>query len=423
MQDIRDPELPPETSARETLILSAPARGLARLHCSSPALRQTFFLFGATRALLVLVTYFGYVLFNAGKYSAASVGVGNLLSSWDRWDALRYLEIANHGYHDNIQAAFFPLYPLLIRLGSLPFGGAGAYPVGLVISNIAFFFALWALRVLAERECGPEAAARAAVYLAFFPTSLYFFAPYNESLFVLLTVGCFLALRRGRWWLAGGLGLLAALTRSAGIVLVVPFAVEYLSQHGWQWRRWRIMIEDLYQRKWQWQRMRLGWLAACLIPAGLALYIGYDWLHLGHPLAFEHAQAGWGRALHWPWSGLWDQLVAIAQAQPASFFQAHDLLDLMATLMVMVLVVLGWRRLPLSYNLYAMALLATFLLFPQNFPDALASNQRFVLEVFPAFLTLGLVVRRPATHQAIMIIFSGLLAVLTLLFITGRWLV
>jgi len=388
------------------------SRWRAWLRHLSPALRQTFFLFVATRILFALATYFGYVLFNAGPYSLTSVGVSNLWQSWDRWDATWYLGIVERGYLPSKlkQAAFFPLYPLLIKGASLPFGNPASagvyYAIGLAVSNIAFFFALWALRVLAERDWQPEVASRAVSYLAVFPTSLYFFAPYNESLFVLLTVGCFLALRRGRWWLAGGLGLLAALTRSAGIVLVVPFAVEYLSQRGWQWRKLR------------WDSLAVG-----LIPAGLGLYGFYCWRVFGSLLMFAHVQAHWGRALHWPWSGLWDQLVAIAQAQPASFFQAHDLLDLMATLMVMVLVVLGWRRLPLSYNLYAMALLATFLLFPQNFPDALASNQRFVLEVFPAFLTLGLVVRRPATHQAIMIIFSGLLAVLTLLFITGRWLV
>ncbi len=99
------------------------------------------------------------------------------------------------------------------------------------------------------------------------------------------------------------------------------------------------------------------------------------------------------------------------------------MIDLVATVMVIALVVLGWRRLPLSYSLYAAALLLNFLLFPLNFNDPLASNQRFALEVFPAFLTLGLLVRRPTTHQAMVILFTSLLALFTLVFITGRWLV
>jgi hypothetical protein len=417
MQGIQDSEPLPElaTPAEQTIdagreqsraTQSLPLSWIARLRHPSPALSQTLALFGVTRLLLVLVTYVGYVLFNAGKYSPDSVGVTNLLFSWNRWDALWYEGIARVGYQSATATAFFPLYPLLIRLGTLPFGEGGVYVVGLLVSNIAFFFLLWALRVLAERELGPEAASRAALYLAVFPTALFFFAPYNESLFVLLAVLCFLALRREQWWLAGLLGLLAALTRSAGIFLTVPFLVEYGIRHGWQWRR-----------------LRVDGLAIALIPLGLALYSAYCWLQFGDPLAFSHAQTHWGRILAWPWVGIWNQMLVIWHAQPASFFQAHDLVDLAATLGVIALVVLGWRRLPLSYSLYAVALLATFLLFPLAFSDTLEANQRFALEVFPAFMTLGLLARRPATQQAIVILFTGLLALLSLVFITGRWLV
>jgi hypothetical protein len=74
-----------------------------------------------------------------------------------------------------------------------------------------------------------------------------------------------------------------------------------------------------------------------------------------------------------------------------------------------------------------LALLVTMLLFPggghTGYLDPLASNQRFALEVFPAFLTLGLLARRPTTHQALLVVFSGLLAVLSLVFMTGRWFV
>ncbi len=422
MQNAQDSEMLPETGAAEIAevrptALTGQRRQLPTwlmplLH-PSPALRQALVLFGVTRLLLVLVTYFGYVLLNAGKYALASVGVNNLLFSWNQWDALWYAGIARAGYQSLPQTAFFPLYPLLIRLGTFQAGAPDAgwiYFSGLLISNLALFFALWALRVLAERECGPEAASRAVVYLAVFPTALYFFAPYNESLFVLLTVACFLALRRERWWLAGALGLLASATRSAGIFLVLPFAVEYLSR-----------------REWQWRRVRADALAVALIPGGQALYSLYCWVRFGDPLAYAHAQIHWDRVLNWPWMGLWRQVVGLWQAGPASFFQAHDLLDLAATLFVLVLLVLGWRRLPRSYSLYALLLLATMLLLPgggaTGYLDPLASNQRFALEVFPAFMTLGLLVKRPATHQALVMVSTGLLVVLSILFISGRWLV
>ncbi len=406
MQQISDSERVPETIETQPPTSSAQPR-LEWLRRLSPALRQTCLLFGVTHLLFICVTYFGYVLFNAHAYSSASVGVGNLFASWDRWDALRYLEIAQHGYYNPIQTAFFPLYPLLIHLSASAFGSTAIYySIGLLISQVASFFVLWLLRLLAERECGPEAASRATVYLALFPMALFFFAPYNESLFLLLTLGCFLALRQERWWVTGGLGFLAALTRSAGIFLLVPCAVEYLSRHHWHWRQMRVDV-----------------LALGMTPLGTALYGWYCWVRFGDPLAFAHAQSHWGRALAWPWSGLWNQFNSLSEAQPASFFQAHDLIDLAATVLMIILVALGWRRLPQVYNVYATVLLVNFLLFPLDFGDPLASNQRFALEVFPAFLTLGLLVRRPSTHQAIIIFFSGLLALFSLVFITGRWLV
>ncbi len=416
MQQLSEARPAQQVEVQASAAVVVPQRRVARWQRLSPALRQTILLFGATRLLFVLVTYVGYVLFNAGSYSLASVGMGNLLLSWDHWDARWYLGIAQYGYYkpDLTLSAFFPLYPLIVKLVALPLvglGSVGFYVAGLLVANVAFFFALWALRVLAERECGPEAAARAAVYLALFPTALYFFAPYNESLFLFLTISCFLALRRARWWLAGTLGLLAMLTRSEGIVLVVPFTLEYLRAHDRDWRRWR-----------------LDALAVGLIPTGLALYSVYSWFQFDHhPLAFMHAQVGWGRFLAWPWMGIWQQMVDLWHVAAASFFQAHDLLDLGAALGFLALVALGWRRLPLSYSMYATAQLLLVLLVPvapaTHFLDPLESDQRFVLEIFPAFLTLGLLVRRPAIHQALISVFSGLLAVLSLVFITGRWLV
>src|SRR5579859_3075116 len=56
-------------------------------------------LFLLTRAMLVFVTYFGYILLTQAKYSSAPVGIATLIDNWNRWDATRYLNIALVGYH------------------------------------------------------------------------------------------------------------------------------------------------------------------------------------------------------------------------------------------------------------------------------------------------------------------------------------
>jgi Mannosyltransferase (PIG-V) len=411
-----------ETAQRVTQAPAAPATALAWQRALSSArawaaqawVRQVAGVFVASRVALLLVTYVGYVLVLAPKYSTRSMGVAGLLTSWQQWDAVWYIRIATHGYTTPSSTAFFPLYPMLIAALSAPFHGQVAYVAGLIISNAATLFALLLLYRLAARHWSKPVASRAVTYLALFPTTLFLFAPYNESLFLALSLGCFLALGDRRWALAGALGGLAALTRSAGLLLVIPFA----------WTIWEDARAEVKRRLTAW----LPALWALLIPAGVAAFAVYCGIRFGDPLAFSHAQAGWNRLLAWPWQGIIWQLQGLFSAPAASFFQAHDLIDLAATVGFAVLLVVGWRRLPRAQSLYMAAMVLLILIEPggvhlhQN--DPLFSNSRFVLEMFPGFIVLGaLTEQRPTWHQSLLVIFTSLLAVLSLLFVLGRWVV
>src|SRR5437763_9894741 len=184
-------------------------------------------LFLLTRALLVLVTYFGYILLTQGKYSSAPVGIPTLIASWNHWDATRYLNIALVGYHKLPEdLAFFPLFPLLISILGHPFGNGSYFFIGMLLSNCALLGTLFFLYTLAEELGGEQTARRTLLYLCIFPTAFFFFTAYNEALFLFFTLGGFLALRRQRWWLAGLAGGLSALTRSTGVFFVIPFLYE-----------------------------------------------------------------------------------------------------------------------------------------------------------------------------------------------------
>ena len=57
-------------------------------------------------------------------------------------------------------------------------------------------------------------------------------------------------------------------------------------------------------------------------------------------------------------------------------------------------------------------------------PDILLSNQRFVLEMFPAFITLALLSKRSDKwHQTLLFLFPALQIVLSIAFIMNRWIV
>jgi Gpi18-like mannosyltransferase len=370
-------------------------------------------LFLLTRAMLVLVTYFGYILLTQHKYSSAPVDIWTLIASWNHWDATRYLNIALVGYHklpDDL--AFFPLFPLLISLLGHPFGNGSYFFIGMLLSNLALLGALFFLYTLAEDLGGEQTARRTLLYLCIFPTAFFFFTAYNEALFLFFTLGGFLALRRQRWWLAGLAGGLSALTRSTGLFFVIPFLYEL-----WVYRQ---------QIKTRWLTLISSVTPIVLVPLGTLLYCLYNWQITGNPIAFASVQARWSRYLSLPWAGIWQNIWQIFWHQPfGSFFQVHALIDLIMTLGFITLMILGWRKSRMSYNLWLTVVFVYILVTPSTGQaDALISNQRFVLEMFPAFITLALLGQRyPWLHEAIIWIFPAMLGIFSLLFVLGKWMV
>src|SRR5579884_2321365 len=238
----------------------APRRNalLVWLRAGSPESGKMFVL---TRALFVLLTYFGVILH--GNFQSAHPSlIHSLLPAWNQWDTKWYVEIAQRGYGwtksaGTGPAAFFPLYPLLIKVTVLV--THRSYLVAsLLVSNAAFFLALLYLWKLTRWETDSPTANRTILYIAVFPTALFFFAGYTESLFLLLTVATFYHLRRGDWITAGTFGSLASATRVGGVLLVLPFAYEYGRSINFDVRR-----------------LGRGAIGLLLVPAGVVAFMVY----------------------------------------------------------------------------------------------------------------------------------------------------
>src|SRR5919204_3665155 len=203
----------------------------------SAALRAAVRIGISSRLAVLLVAIFAALSFgpasgglareNADKFDepALTHAVADpVLAPLARWDSVWYLRIADSGYGDSSpRAAFFPLYPLLVRgVGTLFGGSHGALlAAAYLISLAAFLGALALLHRLAEFELGRRLARPTLLLLAVFPAAVYFGAPYAESLFLLLAVGAFYAARTGRWAWAGACAALASATRSAGLLLLL----------------------------------------------------------------------------------------------------------------------------------------------------------------------------------------------------------
>jgi hypothetical protein len=378
-------------------------------------------LFVATRVLLLLVTYISFILFPVPPhvYPVSAVNITDLLTSWNHWDAANFTRIAQNGYQTIYDTAFFPLFPLLIKCIAFLFGNNGYIAIGMILSNLALLGALFVLYQIATDMLGEQIGRRTLLYLCIFPTAFFFFAAYNESLFLLLTASSFLAMRRQKWWLAGILGLFAALTRTAGVLLVIPFLYEL-----WITRDSFLTRDQNASHKILSTISRV--LPLLIIPLGTLIYCFYCWKLFQNPLAFAAVQSHWDRHTTWPWVGIFSALRELLLIQPfGSFFEVHLLLDLAATISFVALAILGWRKLRMSYNIWIVLLLFFMLISPAIAQhDVLVSNQRFVLEMFPAFITLAMLgVKYPRLHMGLLIAFPFLQATLAMLFVLNRWMV
>ncbi len=104
-----------------------------------------------------------------------------LLAPAARWDSVWFLAIADGGY-DGQRAAFFPLYPVLLK-------ATGGVVGGVVVSVAAALAGLALLRRLVALDFGEDVARLCVVLVAWFPLSLFLSAVYSESLVLAVSVG------------------------------------------------------------------------------------------------------------------------------------------------------------------------------------------------------------------------------------------
>jgi hypothetical protein len=366
----------------------------------------------ATRLGLALLTLIVWMSESDPKLSGL-----DLLSKWaHQWDSPWFLGIAHFGYvptPDEALAAYFPLYPGIIHVLTPVFFGHDWW-AALAISNVALLVALTLIYRLAEQEFGWSVGQRTTFYLLAYPTGFFLTAAYNESLFIALLVGTIYAIRRTRWWTAAVLGMLAASTRSAGLLLVLPFCYEYLRLHG--------------------RRIRPNMLAVALIPLGLLPIIIATTLSMHDPLAFARAQARhWGRHLRLPWVPIYDTAYNMIGSKTPAFGDVwvHDLLELGTVLLLLLLTVLSFvgpwrvRRDQYVLPLFGLGLILFMISFPPTNPRMnpypLYSTSRIGLEVVPAFLILGRMGRSAFVDRLVLTAFLTMQGVLVVRFLHGDW--
>ena len=349
------------------------------------------------------------------------VGPSGFLSYWAHWDGAWYSEIATDGYDNRLpmSTAFFPVFPMLLRVGTAVGGGTALW--GVLISLAATPFAMYFLYGVAEKLQGVRAARIAVIAFAFFPTAFFLNAAYTEALFVAFTTGSFWAAYvRRDLLLAGILGALAAATRNFGVFLLIPL--------GYEWLR--------HRREFGWSGV---WKIA-LVPTGLVAYIIFLWDRFGYPLLFFSAQRSpvWRRELTDPVTALmmaWERADRGLKhlLDPATLYldpeggvevlKAYNTASFAFLLLLLVLVGMGFGVLPPGLSLYTALLTLLPVLTPSPWVP-LMGLPRYALGAFPLFLILGYLLSRSRLALYLWLFFSVALGVaFTALFVTWRWMV
>lgn len=322
------------------------------------------------------------------------------------WDSGWYFDIARRGYFFNPEGpssiAFFPLYPLLMRLVAFPFGASdrAIWLAGIAVSVAAFAAALVVLHKFSERVLGDrEAARRTVLYVAVFPFSFFFTRVYTESLFFLLTILAVLSAYDGRWWRAGMAGALAALTRPNGILIAVPLVCLTLVDRPSA----RVFARRV--------------AAVMLVPLGLGCFCFYVYTLTGRPLAWLEAQSQWEYSVGSPpWQQLLSLLSTIERYGLYDFFftsslAAYRLIHGAVALVFLILTPAVFARLGVALGAYMLV----SLIVPLTGSD-LTGIGRYAAVLFPAFMLLGSF-RSSRVHEAILVISSLFLALFVGLFV------
>lgn len=255
-------------------------------------------------SLVVLSRLSMYLIYALGK-GVLFQSNSSFFNSFNIWDAGWYRSIIERGYNThytmNIDGqanwAFFPLYPMIIKLIHLIIP-VNINILGSIISTL-FFIALLIMSYLyiIETRGNAKEGLFFVIIMTFGIYSFYFSVLYTESLYLFLLVTSLYFLHKRNYLLVGIFGALLSATRNMGVMLVFAVAVQYLYDYFKNNKSIKKILSDTFKNT----NLILG---VSLIPLGLFLYMSHLWRLLGDPMAFSNVQIAWAKKISNPITNL-----------------------------------------------------------------------------------------------------------------------
>ena len=384
-------------------------------------------MFLISRVMLLVV---GYLAVGAFPSEANNIPPAPfMLDTWARWDGGWYISIVTQGYtylgqQETSSVAFFPLYPLLIKL-VLPFTGHSAVFAGMLISHLCLLLACLLLYNLVCYETGDEAVAnRTVLYLLTAPASFFFSAVYTESLFLLCSVIVFWAARQQRWGWAILAAMLATAARAVGILLwgVVLWELgrTWLSLYraSRSDEAFTLVLGSAFLDRFQARFYILIAVCTFLVPLVLLSFMIFNVVAFGDANAFSKAQAAWGRTGTFTLNIFYEMRLLFQTDWSHLPINVPSIMNLVAIVSGGVLIVPVWRKWGTSYGIYC---LFSWLIPILSSTVSSQSLLRYMTVVFPFFMLLGVCGKSWWVDRLIMIVFPSALGFLTAMFVSGRF--
>lgn len=237
-----------------------------------------------------------YLIDMRNYYGGAFYSDVPVLGDYAYYDSIHYINIANHGYNNadayvrlennnvipDMEAAFYPLLPFLMKILTV-FTGLNVEICGYVISNLSFcVFLLFFKKILLHLRYESDIP---LVFISFFPSAMIFSSIYTESLFLLLTSTTVYYAFKRKWGVCFILGILAGLCRNTGVILCIFLFIEYLSSIDFK-------------------LSKVKWTALSIIGPGIGLLLvaGINLYYYRDPFLFIKVVSRFGRGFIDPFS-------------------------------------------------------------------------------------------------------------------------
>lgn len=325
-------------------------------------------------------------------------GLPHAIWSFGNFDGVHYLSIAQNSYSAQYTQAFFPLYPIVVKVFSLPFNyflnEKAAYLISaLLVSNLSFLFFLIVFFNLIKIKFDEKVATWSLIFLVCFPTSFYFGAVYSESLFLLLITSAYYLAEKNKFFLASILGGFSASTRVIGVFLAPTLKFS---------KNPKLLLTLL------------------IIPTGLVLYIIYLKIAFNNPLYFINAQNAFGNQRS---TG---ELIFLPQVifryikifmTTSGLVLVSSIFEFAAAFFAYVILFLCFGQNKIKREWIVFSLIAISL---PTLTGTLSSMPRYILVAFPIYIYLA-TVKNTLVKVIILTILTTILTIATAAFSQGYW--